>query len=98
MQEKRPRKRQPDGEREGSAVQQIESLSRSHPPVVDEEQRDEKEPEDAIEGLHGHPDDQRFPRHTVWPSLHFSRTYHIIVLDYLRSEQECLFASRDGDT
>jgi len=39
----------------------------------------------------------RFPRPYVWRSLHFSRIYHIILLDFLRLEQERLFATRGGD-
>ena len=48
--------------------------------------------------------DERFPRRSVWHSLQFARRYHIIVIDhiivrdFLLSEQELLFASRDGDT
>ncbi|HEX6484577.1 MAG TPA: hypothetical protein VF043_37505 [Ktedonobacteraceae bacterium] len=47
--------------------------------------------------------DERFPRRSVWHSLHFARRYHIIGLDhiivpdFLLSEQQRLFAARDGD-
>jgi hypothetical protein len=42
--------------------------------------------------------DERFPRHSVWRSLHFSRIDHIIVIDFLMREQERIFASRGWDT
>jgi hypothetical protein len=42
--------------------------------------------------------DERFPRQYVWHSLFFSRIYHIILLYFLMSEQERIFATRDWDT
>jgi len=42
--------------------------------------------------------DERFPRHYVWHSLLFSRVDHIIVIYFVMSEQERLFATRDWDT
>jgi hypothetical protein len=42
--------------------------------------------------------DEWFPRHSVWPSLHFSRIDHIIIIYFLMSEQERLFATRGWDT